>query len=67
MLATTLREYLLSGLKRGMPWRVFAFDNQWQRLEKKISKTGKNIEKHEKYQTHEKTSKLSKYYLNTNI
>jgi len=25
-----------------------------------ISKTGKNIEKHEKYQTHEKTSKISK-------
>jgi len=25
---------------------------------KKISKTGKNIEKHEKYQTHGKTSKI---------
>jgi len=24
-----LREYLLIGLKRGMPWRILAFDNQW--------------------------------------
>jgi len=27
MLAATLREYLLIGLKCGMPWRVLAFDN----------------------------------------
>jgi len=24
-----LPEYLLIGLKRGMPWHALAFDNQW--------------------------------------
>jgi len=28
-----LREYLLIGLKHGMPWRVLAFDNQWLVIE----------------------------------
>ena len=30
-----LGEYLLIGLKRGMPWRVLAFDNQWRVIEMK--------------------------------
>jgi len=30
-------EYLLIGLKRGMPWRVLAFDNQWRVREMKRS------------------------------
>ena len=30
-----LCEYVLVGLKRGMPWSVLAFDNQWQVIEMK--------------------------------